>query len=90
MWPTQERAADCTSQSANASCNSLFLSPPSHSLTLSLSLSRSLFCQDGTLVVTKSGKQFPQDAGDWRFWNPKVVKELKKLHKDGYKVVIFT
>ncbi|XP_033227301.1 uncharacterized protein F21D5.5 isoform X3 [Belonocnema kinseyi] len=45
---------------------------------------------DKTLIKTQSGRQFPQDANDWQLWHPEVPGKLKKLHADGYKIVIFT
>lgn len=48
------------------------------------------FDMDSTLIVPKSGKKFPQNAGDWKWWNPAVVPTLKKYWNNGYKIVIFT
>ena len=45
---------------------------------------------DKTLIKTKSGLEFPKDANDWQLWHPEVPGKLKKLHADGYKIVIFT
>lgn len=45
---------------------------------------------DGTLIKTKSGLVFPKDYDDWQIIYANVPTKLKKLYKDGYKIVIFT
>lgn len=45
---------------------------------------------DGTLIKTKSGLVFPKDCDDWQLIYPDVPKKLRKLHNDGYKIVVFT
>lgn len=55
---------------------------------------------DSTLVTTKRGKGFPQHSGDWKILfsddgggggRTSVVKsKLQELHKEGYKLVVFT
>ena len=45
---------------------------------------------DNTLIRTESGLIFPKDHNDWQILNPTVTQKLKELHKDGYKIVIFT
>jgi bifunctional polynucleotide phosphatase/kinase len=46
--------------------------------------------QDGTLIRTSSGRQFPISRRDWLWLIPEVPKRLKALHADGWKLVIFT
>jgi len=48
------------------------------------------FDLDDTIIKTKSGKQFPQSADDWEFWNSEVINKLRKLVEEGYKLIIFT
>jgi len=45
---------------------------------------------DSTLISVKSGKRFSTNYKDWKWWNYKVPEMLKKLHQDGFKVVIMT
>jgi len=48
------------------------------------------FDLDSTLTITKSGKQFSENALDWLWWHPKVPEILKKYNMDGFKIVLFT
>jgi DNA 3'-phosphatase len=48
------------------------------------------FDMDHTLVYPKSGAKFAKNRNDWAWWHPSVVPKLQALHKDNYKVVIFT
>jgi bifunctional polynucleotide phosphatase/kinase len=48
------------------------------------------FDMDGTLIKTKSGKTFPTSYKDWKFAFDNVKEVLQQLHKDNYKIVIFT
>ncbi|MFH4974066.1 hypothetical protein AB6A40_000775 [Gnathostoma spinigerum] len=48
------------------------------------------FDVDGTVIVTKSGKTFPVDENDWKFFSPRVTTKLHDLHKNGFKIVFFT
>ncbi|KAI8987800.1 polynucleotide kinase 3 phosphatase-domain-containing protein [Mycotypha africana] len=48
------------------------------------------FDLDGTLIATKSGRVFPKDEYDWRWWDPCIPKCLEKLHSEGYKLVIIS
>lgn len=43
---------------------------------------------DGTLVMVKSGAQFPRTADDWKFFNKEVPNVLRQLHEDGYQLWI--
>ncbi|XP_043276603.1 uncharacterized protein F21D5.5 isoform X2 [Venturia canescens] len=45
---------------------------------------------DNTLIKTQSGYAFPKDHNDWQILFPDVPGKLKKLHSEGYKIVIFT
>ncbi|ETV98649.1 polynucleotide kinase 3'-phosphatase [Aphanomyces invadans] len=45
---------------------------------------------DSTLISTKSGKTFPTDAKDWKFWNECVPTALRNVVADGYQVVVFS
>lgn len=45
---------------------------------------------DGTLILTKSGKVFAVGYDDWKIIFSEVPGKLKKLHGDGYKIVIFS
>lgn len=44
---------------------------------------------DGTLIETASGRKFAKDSKDWKLM-PKVVDKLQSLHRDGYKITIFS
>ncbi|EGT38438.1 hypothetical protein CAEBREN_24374 [Caenorhabditis brenneri] len=44
----------------------------------------------GTLIKTKSGKTFPTNCQDWQLLYENIPQELKKLHENGHKIVIFT
>lgn len=48
------------------------------------------FDLDGTLIKTKSGKQFSDDPLDWRWWHPRVPGEVRKVYEEGYRVVILS
>jgi len=48
------------------------------------------FDMDDTLVHPKSSAKFPKGRSDWRWLFPQVPERLKKLHNEGYSVVIFT
>jgi bifunctional polynucleotide phosphatase/kinase len=45
---------------------------------------------DFTLIKTKSGGTFPKNADDWVIWDESVLKKLRDLSKDGFKLVIFS
>eukprot|EP00095_Tigriopus_kingsejongensis_P001907 maker-scaffold726_size105808-snap-gene-0.22 protein:Tk01907 transcript:maker-scaffold726_size105808-snap-gene-0.22-mRNA-1 annotation:"bifunctional polynucleotide phosphatase kinase" len=48
------------------------------------------FDMDGTLITTQSGRVFAKDLNDWRILLPEVPGRLKKLHTEGFKIVILT
>jgi len=48
------------------------------------------FDYDHTLVKPKGGKVFPKDLEDYEFLYDTVPDILRKLHEDGYFIVIFT
>jgi bifunctional polynucleotide phosphatase/kinase len=48
------------------------------------------FDLDFTVIGTQSGKVFPRDIHDWRFLYPEVPGHLKKLSRDGFKIVFIT
>lgn len=45
---------------------------------------------DGTLIKTLSGNVFPKNIDDWQLNSSEVLGKLKKLHENGYKIVVFT
>uniref|UniRef100_A0A182QB07 PNK FHA domain-containing protein n=1 Tax=Anopheles farauti TaxID=69004 RepID=A0A182QB07_9DIPT len=45
---------------------------------------------DGTLIKTKSGNVFPKSIDDWQIAFSEVPNKLKTLHRNGFKLVIFT
>lgn len=48
------------------------------------------FDMDGTLLVPQSGRAFPKDRFDWKFWHHSVPAVLKQLHDADFKIVVFT
>jgi len=49
------------------------------------------FDMDWTLIKTKSGRTFAKDKDDWEFlYGDKTKEKMSGLHKEGFKVVIFT
>ncbi|VDM98581.1 unnamed protein product [Thelazia callipaeda] len=48
------------------------------------------FDLDGTIIVTKTGKTFPQNEHDWQFFCDIVPKVLVDAVENDFKVVIFT
>lgn len=48
------------------------------------------FDMDGTIITTQSGKVYPQNEADWKINFPEVIKVIRKLSADGYKIVLFT
>ncbi|CAF3894858.1 unnamed protein product [Rotaria sordida] len=48
------------------------------------------FDMDSTLISVKSGAKFAKNHADWIWWHETVPKKLAELHKDGYRLIIFT
>lgn len=42
------------------------------------------FDLDGTLIATKSGRKFPKDSYDWRWWDKRIPNIIKELYDDGW------
>lgn len=45
---------------------------------------------DSTLILTKSGKKFAENASDWVWWNQAVPTKIKADYEAGYKIVIMS
>jgi len=48
------------------------------------------FDLDYTLIKTKSGNKFAKNSEDWKWWHKSIIKKLRKLHKKGYSIIVFT
>ncbi|CAF1149614.1 unnamed protein product [Rotaria magnacalcarata] len=48
------------------------------------------FDMDSTLINVKSGAKFAKNHADWVWWHQTVPKKLAELHKEGYRLIIFT
>jgi len=49
------------------------------------------FNMDGRMmVVSLSGGAFPDDENNWKMCSTEVIRSIKKLSDDGYKIVLFT
>ncbi|KAG5297472.1 polynucleotide kinase [Histoplasma ohiense] len=48
------------------------------------------FDLDSTLIATKSGRRFPTNERDWKWWSPSVPDKLKQLNDEGYLVVVLS
>ncbi|KAI8384401.1 polynucleotide kinase 3 phosphatase-domain-containing protein [Radiomyces spectabilis] len=48
------------------------------------------FDLDATLISTKTGRVHSKDENDWQWWHSSVPSQIKKLHDDGYKIVVFS
>lgn len=48
------------------------------------------FDLDKTLIKTKGKNEFPKNEDDWQFLYTSIPSKLKKLVKDGYRIVIFS
>ena len=46
------------------------------------------FDLDDTIIRTKSGKTFAENSKDWVFFNENVLKVMKWLRDNNYKIVI--
>jgi len=44
---------------------------------------------DGTIITTKSGKEFPEDEYDWKFL-PAILGEIRRWSDNGYIICIVT
>ncbi|TQS38905.1 hypothetical protein Golomagni_00584 [Golovinomyces magnicellulatus] len=46
---------------------------------------------DSTIIQTKSGKVFPTNAQDWKWWHPSIPAKLQKLHlEDDFLIAIIS
>lgn len=45
---------------------------------------------DGTLIKTMSGNVFPKTIDDWQLNFSSIPTKLKKLHANGFKIVVYT
>jgi bifunctional polynucleotide phosphatase/kinase len=41
-----------------------------------------------TLIISKSGSLHGTDEHDWKWWHENVPIKLRKLHREGYQIVI--
>ncbi|KAI1007274.1 hypothetical protein K3495_g946 [Podosphaera aphanis] len=49
------------------------------------------FDLDSTLISTASGKVFPKNAQDWKWWNNSVITKLRSLYRDdGFLVAVIS
>ncbi|KAJ8040482.1 Bifunctional polynucleotide phosphatase/kinase [Holothuria leucospilota] len=48
------------------------------------------FDLDYTLIRPKSGRKWPTGPKDWMFLSDAVPEKLKKIHDEGFKIIIFT
>jgi DNA 3'-phosphatase len=48
------------------------------------------FDVDGTIITTKSGKKFPVDDEDWKFWHPSVPDVLREKAREGYSIAFIS
>ncbi|CAM0136906.1 unnamed protein product [Umbelopsis sp. WA50703] len=46
--------------------------------------------KDGTLILTASGRVFPKDETDWKWFHTSVPRKLEGLHKQGYTIAILS
>ncbi|KPV76179.1 uncharacterized protein RHOBADRAFT_42507 [Rhodotorula graminis WP1] len=45
---------------------------------------------DGTLIRPHGNSKYPKSDSDWEWISPHVVPKLRKLHADGFAIVLFT
>jgi bifunctional polynucleotide phosphatase/kinase len=45
---------------------------------------------DDTLIATKSGLKFARGEDDWKWWHHSVPTRLKRLHAEGFALVIIS
>ncbi|GAA5840763.1 hypothetical protein JCM9279_001214 [Rhodotorula babjevae] len=45
---------------------------------------------DGTLIRPRGNTPFPKSDSDWEWINPHVIPKLRKLHADGFAIVLFS
>ncbi|GAA5910895.1 hypothetical protein JCM8208_006681 [Rhodotorula glutinis] len=45
---------------------------------------------DGTLIRTKSGRDFASSSFDWEFCGPDVVPKLRATYRDGYSLLLLS
>ena len=48
------------------------------------------FDMDWTLIRTKTGKTFPQNAEDYKLWHAGVPAKIQELANQGFRIAIFT
>lgn len=72
------------------SLSSVQLKRVSHTLPPEQALTPSPLCAAGTLVLTKSGRDFATGPNDWRWFNKDVRSKVKGYSDKGYKIVILT
>jgi bifunctional polynucleotide phosphatase/kinase len=48
------------------------------------------FDLDDTLITAAAGSKWAKSATGWKWWHVSVPAKLKKLHKDGYLVIILS
>ncbi|KAJ2608588.1 hypothetical protein H4S08_004396 [Coemansia sp. RSA 1365] len=48
------------------------------------------FDLDGTLICVKGKGRFPKDSDDWRFFHPEVPQVLRRMHQQGYGIMILS
>jgi bifunctional polynucleotide phosphatase/kinase len=68
---------------------SFFVFPSTSTVAISATNNRiALFDVDGTLILSKSGRRFGSDAGDWVFASNNVVSHLNSLNQAGWIVAL--